>query len=104
MLKAIEIKTIVEKSFLASFSFLSPIFLEIIALPPVESIVDIAITVMIIGKTIFIADKASVPTNLETNILSTIVYKFINTIPIIDGRENKNNDFAVIFLSNALSV
>ena len=59
---------------------------------------------MIIGKTIFIADKASVPTNLETNIPSTIVYKFINTIPIIDGRENKNSDFAVIFLSNALSV
>ena len=58
---------------LASCCFFSPAFFMITALPPVASMVEIAVTKEIIGADKLIADKAFVPIRLETNKPSTIV-------------------------------
>lgn len=39
------------------------------------------------------ADKASLPTNLDTKIPSMIVYNDINTIITIDGKANFSNEY-----------
>ena len=58
---------------LACLIFPSPIFVATIALPPVANIIPTPKTKFITGNTIFDADKASAPTNLDINIPSTIV-------------------------------
>lgn len=85
-------KTIIEKFLLASSDLSSPNFLAITALPPDANIIPTAINTFKTGNTILIADKASLPTNLDTNIPSIIVYSDINTIIIIDGNANFNNE------------
>lgn len=86
------INTIIEKLLLASSPLFSPNFLAITALPPDANIIPTAINTFKTGNTILIADKASLPTNLDTNIPSIIVYSDINTIIIIDGNANFNNE------------
>ena len=61
------------KSSCASLLLCSPIFFMITALPPVASIVEIAVTSWITGAVKLIADNAFVPIKLETNRPSTIV-------------------------------
>ena len=63
-------KTIKVKSCEASFIFFSPILRAIIALPPVASIVPSPTIRLITGVTMLIADRASVFTNRDTNIVS----------------------------------
>ena len=61
------------KSSLASCACRSPIFFIITALPPVASMVEIAVTNCITGAVRLMADSASVPIRLDTNSPSTIV-------------------------------
>ena len=51
----------------------SPRYLLIIALPPVASIVEIAIAILITGNTIFRDESALLPMNLDIKMPSTIV-------------------------------
>ena len=61
------------KSSFASSLLCSPIFFMITALPPVASMVEIAVTSWMIGAVRLIADNASVPIRFDTNNPSTIV-------------------------------
>ena len=61
------------KSSLASLVFCSPIFFIMAALPPVASMVEIAVANAMIGAVKLTADKASVPIQFETNKPSTSV-------------------------------
>lgn len=86
-------KTIIEKFLLASSDLFSPNFFAITALPPDANIIPTAISTFKTGNTILMADKASLPTNLDTKIPSMIVYNDINTIITIDGKANFSNEY-----------
>ena len=70
------------------------------AVMPVPNMVPRAITKLSRGYTIFTAEKASVPTSLDTNIPSTTVYRDITTIMTMEGRANFRIEGTVIFLSS----
>ena len=61
------------KSSLASWAFCCPAFRMMTALPPVASMVEMAVTSEITGAVRLTADKASVPMRLDTNRPSTMV-------------------------------
>ena len=61
------------KSSFASSVLCSPIFLIITALPPVASMVEMAVTSWITGAVRLIAERAPVPIRFDTNRPSTIV-------------------------------
>lgn len=82
----------VEKSARASFPFPSPNFFAIIALPPVANMTPTAMRRLSIGYAMLSADNALVPTNLDTKIPSTIVYKDMNTIMTIVGKAKCNKE------------
>ena len=63
------------------------------ALPPEANMIPTAISTFKTGNTILMADKASLPTNLDTKIPSMIVYNDINTIITIDGKANFSNEY-----------
>ena len=91
-----------EKSSRASLSFPSPNFFAIKALPPVESMMPTAKTILITGYTILAADRALVPNNLEIKMPSTMEYKDIKIIITIVGkakrsREKNLKSFAIEF-------
>ena len=65
--------TIRAKSWDASLSFPSPIFLAMTALPPVASMVPSPTMMLITGVTMLIADRASVFTKRDTKIVSPMV-------------------------------
>ena len=75
--KIIENKILIVKLLFASIKFLPPIYIAEIALPPVAKIKAIPVRIFIMGYTIFIAAKESVPTNVATKIPSKIVYKVL---------------------------
>ena len=89
---------------LASSTLFSPNFLATIALPPVANIVPTPKTKKIIGYTIFDADKALAPTNLEINIPSMIVYREKHIIMITVGKVYFINDVNVILFCNVLFI
>ena len=99
----------VEKSARAASSSFSPSFLAIMALPPVANITPTAIRRLIAGYTILSADKALVPTSLDTKIPSTMVYKDMKTIITMVGnakrsRERNLKSFAIEFDKSNSSV
>ena len=61
------------KSSVASRCFCSPIFFIMTAVPPVASMVEIAVTSWMTGAVRLMADNASVPMKFETNSPSTMV-------------------------------
>ena len=61
-----------------------------IALPPVPSMVEMAIATLITGNTMLREDKALLPTKREMNIPSTMVYRDMNTIMMMEGAANFN--------------
>ena len=61
------------KSSFASSAFCSPIFFMMTALPPVASMVEIAVTSWMTGAVRLTAERASVPIRFDTNRPSTIV-------------------------------
>ena len=61
------------KSCFARLGSPAPIFLATMALPPVAIIVPKPTIKLIIGQTMLIADKASVLTKRDINMVSTIV-------------------------------
>ena len=73
-------------------------------LPPVANIVPTPKTKKIIGYTIFDADKALAPTNLEINIPSMIVYREKHIIMITVGKVYFINDVNVILFCNVLFI
>ena len=95
--------TIKVKSCEASFNFFSPILRAMIALPPVASIVPSPTIRLMTGVTMLIADKASVFTNRDTNIVSPMVYSPIKTIVNIVGNANFSKDLIVKSCAKGLS-
>ena len=95
---------IIEKFCFAFLGSPSPMFFAIMALPPVASMMAIAIIILGMGNTIFNADKAFSPTKLDTKTASVIWYKDINTSIIQVGAVNFNNDVMVKFCANLFSI
>ena len=78
----------------------SPIFLATMALLPVESMTLKPSTILMMGYTILMEDRALVLTYLETNTPSTMVYRDMTTIMMVVGMANINKDPKVNFFDN----
>jgi len=96
--------TIKEKSLLACSTFFSPSLIEIHAQPPDENMNPIAFVRVIKGKAMFNAASASVLTKLDTKILSTIVYKEVNTKRPIEKVVLLSNSLLLSFMVNELDI
>ena len=78
----------------------SPIFLATMALLPVESMTLKPSTILMMGYTILMEDRALVLTYLETNTPSTMVYRDMTTIMMVVGMANISKDPKVNFFDN----
>ena len=80
----------------------SPCRRAIIALPPVPSIMPVAICRQLSGYDILIAESAVVPANREINMPSTMVYIDSSIIIAMFGSANRSSDAALNLRASAL--